>query len=554
MKKKILVCSEASKIPSGFGIYNKRLLEELYKTNKYELAEFATYGLIGDKERFGIPWKYYPNAVPRDHAKIKEYESSPENQFGRWRFDRVLLDFKPDIVIDVRDYWMSYFQGNSVLRRYFKWFLMPTVDSSPQKEEWLDTYINADRVFTYSDWGRDVLNYQTSGAIKFAETVSPGVNLSEFKIENDNSAIKKALGLDPEFTVIGTIMRNQKRKLYPELIRAFEKIIERLDPEVAKKTILYLHTSYPDAGWDFIELIKDTKVANQIYFSYVCKSCSAVFSSLFADCLQPCYKCGQRSAMMPNVNNGLDTNILAKLINCFDVYVQYAICEGFGMPQIEAGACGVPIMTVDYSAMIDVIKKLDAQPIKVGSYFKELETSAIRVYPDENDTITKLIDFINTPHPIRKRNGLKTRELTEQHYNWNNIVKIWEKYIDLEGTTQHLWNNPVPMTLPKIDKNSLPKTNNLYELAYLMNNSILEKINLKIDSHWLLKNLQFIQRGFVFDRNESRPYNIENLVNALNSIIDNHNIAEMARVNPSILVPEDYIDYANGVSDNASKN
>jgi hypothetical protein len=62
-KPKILVCSESSKVSSGFGVYNKYLLEGLYNTGNYEVAEFASYGLIGDKERFNIPWKYYPNGI-----------------------------------------------------------------------------------------------------------------------------------------------------------------------------------------------------------------------------------------------------------------------------------------------------------------------------------------------------------------------------------------------------------------------------------------------------------------------------------------------------------
>lgn len=553
MKKKILVCSEATKIPSGFGVYNKRLLEALHKNPNYEVAEFATYGFIGDKEQFKIPWKYYPNAVQKGHPKFDEHNASPENQFGRWRFDRVLLDFKPDIVIDIRDYWMSYFQGNSPLRRYFKWFLMPTVDSSPQKEEWLDTYLNADLVFTYSDWGREVLAQQTSNTIKFAETVSPGVNLNEFKIENNKEDIKKALALDPEAIVLGTIMRNQKRKLYPELIRAFEKIIDKLSPEIAEKTILYLHTSYPDAGWDFIDLIKNSRVGNKIFFTYVCKNCGAVFASPFGDSLQPCYKCGQKSAMMPNVGNGLDTSVLAKVINTFSIYIQYAICEGFGMPQIEAAACGIPIATVDYSAMIDVINKLDATPIKVGSYFKELETSAIRVYPCETDTINKIVDLINMPNVMRNQIGLKTRHLAEEHYNWDSIIQTWTKYIDETPSTQDLWNSTTPLLLEKIDKTKIPKHNNAYELAYILYQTHLQRLNINIDSYWLLRNIQLLQRGFVFERNETRPFTIDNFIDIVNSIIENHNIAEMARVNSSILINEDYIDYANGVT-NAPKN
>lgn len=553
-KKKILVCSESCKIPSGFGVYNKRLLDSLHNTGKYEVAEFATYGLIGDKEKLNIPWKYYPNAVTKDHPKNSEYNSSQENQFGRWRFDRVLLDFRPDIVIDVRDYWMSYFEGLSPLRRNFKWFLMPTVDSHPQKEEWLDTYINADKIFTYSDWGRDILNLQTSNSIKFADAVPPGVNLNQFKPLDNISEIKKALALDPDSTIIGTVMRNQKRKLYPELIRAFEKILDKLDPKIAKKTFLYLHTAYPDAGWNIAELIKDSKVANHIYLTYMCKNCSIVFASLFGDLVQPCYKCGQKSCCTPNVSNGLDTDILVKIINCFDIYVQYAICEGFGMPQVEAAACGVPVMTVDYSAMKDIISNLEATSIGVGSYFKELETSAIRVYPNESDFVDKAVELLNLPTGIRKRIGYNTRVLTEKHYNWDDIALKWMKHIDECESTQHLWNNPLAQLVPKIEKDKLPNTSNRLELLYYLAKNYSDKINISLDSYWLLKNIHMAARGFILaEHNEAKPYTIENLIDNINAAIDNYNIAEMARANPSILIKEDYIDYANGVN-NASTN
>lgn len=544
MKKKILVCSESSKVPSGFGVYNKRLLEGLYKTGKYEIAEFASYGLIGDVETFKIPWKYYPNAVNKQDPRSPQYDSSLDNQFGRWRFDRVLLDFKPDIVIDVRDYWMSYYQGKSPLRKYFHWILMPTVDSAPQKEEWLDTYLDANAVFTYSDWGRDVLKSQTSNKVKYIATTSPGVDLSEFYPEN-GTEIKQALSLPADSFVLGTIMRNQKRKLYPELIRAFEKILQKLDNVIAEKTLLYIHSSYPDAGWDFANLIKNSPVSNQIYFSYVCKSCGAVFASNFSTEMQCCYRCGQKAAVMPNVNNGLDTKVLTKVINSFDAYVQYAICEGFGMPQIEAAACGVPVFSVNYSAMEDVIGKLDATPINIGARFKELETEAVRVYPDENDFVSKMIDFICLPDGIRKRKGLDTRLLCERNYNWDNIIHLWTDYIDTVNSTQDLWNNFFANIAQKIDENNLPKGNNVYEIVYMLYKNHIARIGIKLDDYWLLKLIQGAQNGYIMEGPQAKPFGISNIVNIFNNIIEANNVAESARVNPHILNEEDYISYAN---------
>jgi len=58
-KLKVLMCSEASFINSGFGVYAKEVLTRLYKSGKYEIAEFASYGFVNDPRDVGIPWRYY---------------------------------------------------------------------------------------------------------------------------------------------------------------------------------------------------------------------------------------------------------------------------------------------------------------------------------------------------------------------------------------------------------------------------------------------------------------------------------------------------------------
>jgi hypothetical protein len=172
-KLKILMVSEASFLSSGFGTYTKEILSRLYATDKYEIAEFACYGKVNDPKDKDIHWRYYANAVGSDDPRSKEYNSSMENQFGRWRFERVLLDFRPDVVIDIRDYWMNSYQQFSPLRPFFNWVLMPTVDSAPQQEDWIDTFLHADAIFTYSDFGRDTLADQSNNKINYIDTTSP---------------------------------------------------------------------------------------------------------------------------------------------------------------------------------------------------------------------------------------------------------------------------------------------------------------------------------------------------------------------------------------------
>ena len=157
-KKRILFCGEATYLNTGYATYGREVLKRLYSTDKYELAEFASYGKEFETRAEEIPWTFYPNQ-PNDDDKAgrEEYDSIQTNQFGEWRFEKVLLDFQPDFVCDIRDFWMIDYQERSPFRRLFNWVIMPTVEASPQNEQWIATYANADAVFSYSDWGGSVL-------------------------------------------------------------------------------------------------------------------------------------------------------------------------------------------------------------------------------------------------------------------------------------------------------------------------------------------------------------------------------------------------------------
>ena len=543
------MCSEASFMKSGFGIYANQILSRLHKTGKYEIAEFASYGFTNDPRDVDIHWAYYANAVRDNDARAKEYGSRPDNQFGRWRFEKVLIDFKPDVVIDVRDYWMTAYQGVSPLRQYFHWILMPTVDSAPQQEDWIDTFLSADAIFTYSDWGAEVLKKQSSNKINYIDTTSPGVDLESFKIL-DQKTIRQKYNIPQDAIVFGSVMRNQKRKLFPEICVSFRKLLDRLeveDPELGKNIYWHFHTSYPDMGWDIPELLKDNRLANRILFTYCCKNCKNVESSIFNGPQKICSKCLQKSSTFPSVSDGVSSSTLGEIYNLFDLYVQYAICEGFGMPQVEAGACGIPIATVDYSAMCDIVKKLEAYPIKIAAYFKELETKAIRVYPDNDDLVEYLIKFISLPKPIRDRKRIDIRKLTETHYNWDHISAKWEKYLDQLDASGYR-SNWVPISyLPtfdanKIDYKNIPQANHFDFMLSLCSNS-LKNMN-RIQSMELLNMLRDFDYGFsVASPTQIKGFSTQQIMDHIQTLVHNHNESQKA-IHHNIKIDEDFISYA----------
>lgn len=543
------MCSEASFLSSGFAVYANQLLSRLHATGKYEIAEFASYGGVNDPRDVSIKWRYYANVVNPNDPRHQEYSSRVDNQFGRWRFEKVLLDFKPDVVIDVRDYWMSAYQALSPLRKYFHWILMPTVDSEPQQEPWLDTYLSADAIFTYSDWGAEVLKKQTSGKVNYISTAAPGVNLDIFKPQSVayKQNIKTQLGLPQDSIIIGSVMRNQKRKLIPELLVSFAELLEtykKKESALGEKTYLYLHTSYPDAGWDLPEILKDSRLLNKVFFTYVCKQCKKTYAKYFSGPIVGCESCGEMSCQFPSVSNGVSQEQLSDIYNIFNCYVQYAICEGAGMPQIEAGACGLPIFTVEYSAMIDIINKLEATPIKVKSYFKELETKAIRVYPDNSDLVKKLYDFLSGTKIQKDDISKKSRMLTEKFYDWDVAAKAWENYLDKLDNDGYRsqWHSPAGF-LSNVKR---PENyNNAYNFDMMMNicNNNLNNYNL-MSSMIFLNMLKDIDYGFVQMQMNIQPYSINEVLETVNTMIDNNNISEHARLSRQN-IEEDFISYAN---------
>ena len=133
---------------------------------------------------------------------------------------------------------------------------------------------------------------------------------------------------------------------------------------------LYCHTSYPDMGCDIPELLQQYNLSSKVLFTYVCTETKQPFASVFRGAKAESPYTKKLTSVLANVKQGLTYEQLAEIMNTFDVYVQYANSEGFGLPQVEAAACGIPVMSVDYSAMESVIRQLGGTPLPVKLFTK----------------------------------------------------------------------------------------------------------------------------------------------------------------------------------------
>jgi len=476
-KKKVLLVAENHNLASGFGTYAKNLLERLHASDKYELAEFAIYMKSSDGK--DVPWKVYGNAPeddePDEHKQL--YNSNPNNQFGAWRFDKVVLDFKPDIVLTYRDPWMDMFISKSPLLPYFHWVWMPTVDSDPQKQSWIEGFAKTDAILCYSEFGVKTLEKDAGHLLNVVGCASPGIDPKIYK-PYDKKQIREELGLDPNVNIIGTVMRNQKRKLFPELIKSFSKFLKVAPPEIKDNTYLLLHTSYPEKmGWNLGYHISEEEVGGKVLATYVCKTCKRWRIDFFRDSLNYCPHCKTISCVMPSVGMGLEVPDLVKVYNAMDLYVQYAICEGFGMPQVEATACGVPIASSNYSAMEDVLQWTKGYPVNIQKMYREVETNAERVFPDNDHLVEIMINHLMLSPEEKQKKSQEVRDATVARYDWDDCAKVWMNYIDTykPKMLQGKWDTP-PRPLQIHEKAPEGLTNEQF-VEFLYNAVLLEPDN-----------------------------------------------------------------------------
>lgn len=521
--------NEASYLNTGYSRYGHELLSRL--SQKYDVAELGSYGDARDARSQNLGWKFY-GCLPTNEQEHREYNSHPQNQFGRWKFESVCLDFQPDVVIDIRDYWYHDYQAKSPYRKCFKWFVMPTVDSVPQSKEWLDTYSKADAVFTYQDWGKNVIQRESGGKIKVLDS-APMAADECFKPVADKVLHKQKLGLG-NIQIIGTVMRNQKRKLFPDLFKSFR---EFLDKTKRNDIFLYCHTGFPDLGWNIPFLLKKYGICSRTLFTYSCQRCGTSFPSFFSDAKTTCPNCNQPEAMLSNVQLGVNNQVLADIVNMFDVYVQYSNSEGFGAPMLEAAACGVPVMGTDYSSMEDVVRKLNGTPIKVHHYITEPETNTIRAIPSNEHLIAELTNFFFASTEERQRLSRLARQGYELHYgSWDRIADKWISVIDKLGEGN--WRLP-PRILPYDDQ--IPEGLNNFNFVKYLILQVLKEPSL-LDGYYessLIRDLNYgaTLKGFLgsfinensADSFKFIPFNRNDAINQIKAIAHHRNICEQKR-------------------------
>jgi len=306
---RILWQSNAPHCPTGYGVQANQILPRMMKHDKVDdVAIFAYWGVQGGIAKWPIG---------NGNKRVTVYPAMYD-LWGNDVINKHVNAFDANLVITLMDIWVlrpDYGDG-------FTWCPYMPVDTLTLPEAFLPRLKNAYLPLTYSRHAEALLNEQGIENVY----VPHGVNTKVFRPKRNQKAAKRMLGFEDDCYLVGMVAANKSnppRKGFPEAFEAF-KALHDAHPEAR----MYVHTtSTPHMGGPDLEAM-----ARHYGLSGLVRFTQDYYAFL-----------------------GLDDSTLAELYNAFDVLLLPTMGEGFGIPIIEAQACGTPVIVTDATACPELV-------------------------------------------------------------------------------------------------------------------------------------------------------------------------------------------------------
>jgi len=378
---RMLYSSNAVWSNSGYGVQGRSLLPRLAALPEFgginNIAMFAWYGLQGGIHDVG-GLRCYPAGV---------------DPYGNDIIEAHTKDFAANIVISLIDVWVLKDTAKKVAPAL--WLPWTPIDHDPIPEAVSNALQDAHLTLSYSKWGKTMMN---KAGIK-NEYIPHGVETSIYRVADDQQRVQKfkqeLLQCPPGGHLTVMVSANKgypDRKAFQVQIRAWANFAK--DKPHAK---LYIHTEPTTmyGGLDLPKLLGNLGISHKV---------------LFPERYQY-YK-------------GMPAEYLALVYNATDAFLGASMAEGFGIPLIEAQACGAPVITTDFSAMPELVRwgykiaPLDMLWTPMNSW---------QAWPD----VRGIQDALEELHAQWEANGrlwpmsqrLRAQESIHGEYSWDSIVR-----------------------------------------------------------------------------------------------------------------------------------
>ena len=373
----VLYSSNAIWAKSGYGVQGASLLPRLAELptigGRENVANFAWYGSQGGVHTID-GFRIYPAGI---------------DPYGNDIIQSHTRDFQANIVITLIDAWvLESIQEKVAPALWLPWL---PIDHYPVPERVYNAVKDAYLPLTYSKWGSNLL--AEAGLKNYY--IPHGIETEIYKIlDQDLVANFKTNYLKVEGHLTVMVAANKgypDRKAFQQQLRAWAEFSK--DKPDAR---LYLHT-------------EPTSIYGGINLPALCKSLGIEEKVLFPNRYE--------------YFNGYPAEHLSLIYNAANVLMAASMAEGFGIPIIEAQACGTPVITVNFSAMPELIRfgeitePLDLVWSPLESWQCWPNWKAIQMALGENYQ-----DWVDNGYEKAEK-GKEASSLIHQEFSWDAIVK-----------------------------------------------------------------------------------------------------------------------------------
>lgn len=333
---KISWLSNAPWAPTGYGNQTKLITKRLKSLLNHEVQITAFYGLNGAV----LNWEgahVYPGA---HHLYGMDVASANASHFGA------------RLLITLMDSWVC--EPSALQTPTLNWVPYFPVDSFPLPKCIKDKVGKAYKRIVMSKFGEQMVHDADMDCYYIPHCVDTDVFQKIGKKE-----ARGHLGIKHDKFIVGIVAANKgtpSRKAFTQQIEAFANFAQNKDD-----VLLYLHTSKAEhdenQGVNLVELISHLGITSKVVF------------------------CDQYTNVI-----GYPDEYMVNMYNAIDVLLSVTMGEGFGIPIIEAQACGTPVIVGEWTAMTELcrygtlVRKEDADRWwnPLGSYQMVPRIAAIR--------------------------------------------------------------------------------------------------------------------------------------------------------------------------------
>lgn len=232
-------------------------------------------------------------------------------------------DFRADVLLSLLDVQkLGPYANTPWMSEAAPWVPWTPVDHDPAPYDVVQTLDYAHKVIAYSKFGLDRLE---AAKVQNVCYIPHGIELDTFK-PMDQAECRKKHNMPLNRYIVGFVGDNKDlpaRKGNDKAVLAFAKFHES-----HPRAYMYMHTLWTNMrkGYDLRGLVQN---ATDLVWEADINMCGP----------------------FDYITGKLEQSDMAEIYNCFDVLLAPSMAEGFGLPILEAQACGVPVITTDCTSM-----------------------------------------------------------------------------------------------------------------------------------------------------------------------------------------------------------